>query len=195
MEKGFTLVELMIVVALISITVALAAPMGRLYTSDNATSQLNEFVAHARFARSQAITSRVPVVLCPIAEADQHTDPVECAATTNYHIGWVVFSDSDGDGTIGNGTPGTGDDDTILKFHEGLPVNYTLTSAAAQNLSFAPNGLSLASADTWTLCVPSRENEQARGAAVAISGRIMLAEDGPDADRIRETRAGNLNCP
>ncbi|MDH5324197.1 MAG: GspH/FimT family pseudopilin [Gammaproteobacteria bacterium] len=193
-SKGFTLVELMVVLALIGIIYALASPMGTLFQNDSAASYMNDFVASTRLARSHAITSNAPVTVCPMAAATQQIAEPECSGATNWEAGWVIFADSNGDGSITNGTAGdTSDDDTILRFYTALPNNFTLRTTRTR-ITFQSTGMAIGFNGTWTLCDPSRSLQIARGAIIPITGRTHLAVDS-DNDRIRESDGTPLECP
>ena len=197
-NKGFTIVELMVVLALIGIMYALVTPMARLYQNDSAANLITEFVTNTRIARSQAITSTAPVTMCQMTQADQQSAEPECSADTSWEEGWVIFADTNGDGTITNGTPGnTADDDTIIRFHTALPPSFTLRSGATTRITFQNTGMTTNGLDTWTLCDPSKNLKIARAAIVRITGQARLAEDTDSPpDNIRNGGDGNnLACP
>ena len=68
-QSGFTLTELLAVIAIASILAALAAPSFRDMVRDNrVTAATNTFIAHLALARSEAITRRTTVALCRSAD-------------------------------------------------------------------------------------------------------------------------------
>ena len=57
LDKGFTLIELMIVVAIIGVATAMAFPAYRNYIENSNMAKVNPDVKHSRFARCQWVRS------------------------------------------------------------------------------------------------------------------------------------------
>ena len=92
--RGFTLLELLIVMAMIAIVGSIAAPSFDSSISRNNVQSMRDSLFNAlRYARSEAVKRKMPVGVC--ASADQIT----CANDTNWHLGWVVFVDQNANGT------------------------------------------------------------------------------------------------
>jgi len=120
---GITLLEIMVTLAVITITLGVGIPLADSLVSNNRiATQANDFVATLVLARSEAVKRRVPVSLC--ASVDQAT----CADSTDWSTGWIVFSDNSGVGGLLDGT------DTLIHAHEALSgsSNFTASTSAVR---------------------------------------------------------------
>jgi len=90
---GFTLLELMVTVAVLAIITALALPsFTNLISSSRLTSSANEMVALLQSARTAAISNRASSVVCP------STDGVNCAASLGSR--WIARMTKNGVSTV-----------------------------------------------------------------------------------------------
>lgn len=161
-QSGFTLVELMITLAIAAILLTMAVPSFSSFVRGNrATTQTNDLIATLQLARGEAIKSNRRVSIC--MSSDQST----CSGT-NWASGWIVFTDTDANGT----RAGT---ETLIRVHEALP-NSTLTVAGfstANYVQYLSTGfISSTSAGTFTLTqsgctTPGVVN-------IATTGRVAL---------------------
>jgi prepilin-type N-terminal cleavage/methylation domain-containing protein len=91
-DRGFTITELMVVLALGSVILAIAAPSFRDFQRNSRlTSIANDFLGAVQSARSEAITRQTWVSVCP-ADAPEAATPVCTDTGTDFH-GWLVFVD------------------------------------------------------------------------------------------------------
>ncbi|HEY4210630.1 MAG TPA: GspH/FimT family pseudopilin [Steroidobacteraceae bacterium] len=139
-EGGFTLVELMFGILLLSILMALAIPSFRQYTASTRTSAASNNLASAfAVARSEALTRTVNVSIC--GSNNQKT----CIASpgTNWTGGWIAFTDNNGNGAV----------DPTDQFIQAWPAaggNVAVTAGSAY-VQYSARGMSNTGAVTFTV--------------------------------------------
>ncbi|MGG6461722.1 GspH/FimT family pseudopilin [Solilutibacter silvestris] len=131
-EQGFSLIELMVTVAILAIIAGIAAPsFVNLIRGNRVTSAANELVALLQVARSGAISNRATATVCP------SSDGSTCAAATGNR--WIATMTKNGVTTVLR-------DST---FSSGVAVTASANLSGANNkLTFTPNGFSAAGANT-----------------------------------------------
>jgi len=170
---GFTLVELMVALAILAILLAIAAPSYRDFVVDSRMSgEANEFLTGLTFARSEAVKRNRPVSMCKSGNG------TGCANSGDWEQGWIVFVDLP-TGTIGSYDSGT---DTILRVHAALNEQSTLvgTTDVEDYVSYVPDGRSQmagggAQAGTFDLCtagVPAAGRQITLALGRATAGKI-----------------------
>lgn len=86
-SQAFTLVELMVAIAVLSILAAIALPAFDSFTlSNRLRAYANDFAAAARLARSEALKRNAPVRLCMSA------DGLTCTSSGSWEQGWLVVT-------------------------------------------------------------------------------------------------------
>jgi type IV fimbrial biogenesis protein FimT len=126
--KGFTLLELMSVLAVAAIILAFAVPSFREFTLNaRMTSAANDFLIGLQLARSEAVKRQQVVALCATDNPRDATPA--CGAR---FTGWVVWADTDGDSIV-DAT------ETVLARHDPLDPGLVVTSNGTF-VSYGPNG-------------------------------------------------------
>ncbi|HSC80899.1 MAG TPA: GspH/FimT family pseudopilin [Chitinolyticbacter sp.] len=127
-QTGFTLIEAMIVIALISIIMGIAAPSLRSMMQDSRlASASEEMLTSMMLARTEAIKRNARVMLC------NSTDPAaaspSCASSTpDWKTGWLVFVDKDANSTYSSGDEVLRVVNVVEKVDSITPSDTTLTN-------------------------------------------------------------------
>lgn len=184
-NAGFTLIELIVTMALAAIVLTIGVPTFRTAILNNTRlAQVNEFVGVLNLARSEAAKSGSRVVIC------RSTDSANCTVADpgRWDGGWIVFVDRDQ-----NSVPGSGE---IIKVQGSIPQNFTLRTSGVltQTVVYISNGAlfspgaidSAACQGTFKLC-DSRGVDQARFIEIAVTGRVSTRE--------KKTSGENCSCP
>lgn len=181
-QAGFTILELMVVVAIVGVLMAVAVPaMGDFIRNGRITAAANDVMAALHFTRSEAIKRRQPVTLCTSAnaiQANNTANPNAGCADSEFLTGWIVFVDLNQDGVRDAG-------DTILLNHG--PMNAQITAASSADpmqvtylmngFALNPNGASIALCDARGNTPSGGELSAARGILVSVTGRAGVTRN------------------
>lgn len=167
-SQGLTLVELLAGVAVIAIVFAIGIPGYRsLAGTSRVTTAINSMAGYLHYARSEAVTRGIPVVLCPSA------DGRNCDDTIDWQQGYMVFVD-----TLRNRIPSPLH--PPLRYarppQKGVSIR---TSVGRKKLVYYPSGMSPGSTATITVCDQSGVAEP-RAIIVSNAGRPRLSRVKPD---------------
>lgn len=146
---GFTLIELMVTLAVVAITLAIGVPSFQGVVSDNRlTGAANNLIGALNVARSEAIKRGRSVVLTPVG-SDWSTGGrvATVAAPTDY----------------------------IKTF--AATTGITISISTSTSYTFLPSGLisTLAAAEVLNVCDSARTGETGRAITISVSGRASVA--------------------
>jgi type IV fimbrial biogenesis protein FimT len=169
--SGFTIIELMVVIAVIGILLGLGAPSFTEFVKNNrVTSQANDFVTALQTARSEAVKRGTYVTLC--ASSDQSS----CSGSNDWSSGWIIFSDLDQDASPDIGTNAClPSEDCIIRTWGELDGDNTLT-AASSSLQFQLSGVVTTGGETFTLTGAECSGRQVRKITVTAQGRPRIED-------------------
>lgn len=153
---GFTLVELMVTLAVVGILAAVAAPaMTSLIAGNRLAGATGELTSSLQLARSEAIRRNAQVTVCASSNG------TSCTAGTDWSS-WIVT------GPDNSAAAGAADD--VILAHT-APDSLRVSGPAA-GIVFRPSGLIRAAAEL-SVCAPTASlSENRRDINVMISGNI-----------------------
>lgn len=152
--KGFSLVEMMVVIAIIAILSSVALPaFDNMMMTNSLRAYANTFLASVHLARAEAVKRNTQVTMCVSSDG----------ATCNsggWELGWIVMS-------------GT----TVINRQEVVKPGYKMTEAAGvSSLNFKSTGIGATQA-TVTICraTPSVGNQE-RVVRVSVTGKASITK-------------------
>ena len=170
-QQGFTLVELLITIVVVSILLAAAVPSFMQAIKNNRVAgQANSLVVSTQMARNEAVKRGVGTTICS-ANADMDA----CSGSNDWSGGWIVFSDLNRNGAINAGTGACLDTEDCLLGAVNGPEKSTL-SAGSSNIQFLPTGQSANGPVTLTLQADDCEHHQERSIVITLQGHASVTE-------------------
>ena len=160
--NGFTLIEMMMVLAIAAILVTVAVPSYMTFTQNSRiTSQINEIAVAINSARSEAAKRGLRTVVCQSTNPKAAT-PSCGGAAKDWSTGWIVFVDADNDSSFDAGE---------YKVTQGVAETGVDVFASATSLIFLPDG-SKSEAGTVTIAVcDDRGKDKGKQISVLATGR------------------------
>lgn len=144
-QSAFTLVELVVTVAILGIMIMFALPSFQNLTSGNRMLEAREsMLAAIRYAKGEAVGLNRTISVCPSA------DGTGCGQADDWAEGWLVVLDRSDSGAVA--VAGT------LRVFQGPQVSeVTMTHGGIDYIRFLPNGLAESLAGTYFgFCDPDK---------------------------------------
>ncbi|MDF2076917.1 GspH/FimT family pseudopilin [Pseudomonas mendocina] len=150
-SRAFTLIELMVTLAVLAVVISLAAPsFSNMLQENRLAAMSNELQGALQLARSEAVKRRANVTLCR-----SNADQTACDNETDWAGGWIM-------------TAGT----EVLKVWD--PIQGVVVTGPNSGIVFRNNGM--ASAQSWTVTHSSCTGQQKRTISVNATGSTTLAK-------------------
>ncbi|MGB4059650.1 MAG: GspH/FimT family pseudopilin [Burkholderiaceae bacterium] len=161
---GFTLIEAMVSIAILTVLAALAVPAFRTVTERMKVSTVSdEMVAALNLTRGTAIQNNGNVTLRKLSNAEAGLTGV-CNTTQDWSCGWRVFRDTDGNGVLDAGeeviyTFNITNRVTVMRFTNGVSMTANrwgqLTGINAVRFTLLPTDTGVTSPAVTTICLNS----------------------------------------
>jgi len=150
-SRAFTLIELMITLAVLAVVVSLVAPSFSNMLQENRLSALtSELQGTLQLARSEAVKRRTNVTVCR-SNADQNG----CENGTNWASGWLMMASNQ-----------------VLKIWD--PIQGVVVTGPSTGIAFRSNGM--ASAEVWSVTHSACSGQQKRTLSVNATGSMTLTK-------------------
>ena len=162
--RGFTLIELMVAVAMVAILSAVAAPsFSAMMLRSGIRSASSDIGSDLNVARAEAIRVGGRVSLCPRAT------PTAMTCGTDWSKGWLVFREA---GTTDIGT--FGGTDRLLREHGEIHQDLTLVRTTGSGaITFTPSGALQPDGGLATARLELRApGQKGRDLEVSVIGRL-----------------------
>ena len=171
--KGFTLLELVVTVAIVALLAAIALPSFQTFVEGNRlTTSANLFLTMLNYARSEAIRRGGTVSVCA-GNNNTCVCNANLGCNDNWKNGYLIFSDTNSDCTIDAGQ------DQVLRVGDNITGDNKITGAGC--FTFTPmGGITANNNQTVSICNATLTTNNIRNVQLSPTGqaRITMATGG-----------------
>lgn len=172
-EKGFTLIELMISVALLAILLFIAVPnFSGFVASSRLVASKELLISSISLARSEAIKRGDEIIVCRRDAAnDECFDVDTTGGNADWSDGWYVFQDENSDGTL--------DADELIKVYSDIADSISIQYSRGNAFIYDGTGLlNTASSNDETFAITD-SGDADLGTAIFLrpTGRIRMCQE------------------
>lgn len=169
--NGFTLLELMVIIAILAILVTLALPSFQsTLRSNRVATTSNELLASLSLARSEGIRSTKGGGVCASVNGTTCcTSPDGATCGGGWNDGWLVWTESNGNGVFDGA-------DTVARFSAGRP-QLELTGTATA-IAFDGRGRRMPGSSEDAIGIaPKGANQPARCIRIVVTGQVRMNKE------------------
>jgi len=167
LNDGFTLIEMLVTILVLTILFLLAAPtFSNLINNNRMISEVYVMRATINHARTEALARREPIVICPT------TDGLACTDSNDWSAGYMTFVDTD-DNNIAD--PSDPDEEIIQWESRQRPVSIIFDNVN-KRVRYGGQGFAQDHGGTFTFC-DERGSTDARALILNPAGSLRAAID------------------
>jgi len=196
-KQGFTLIELIVAIAIVAILSTIALPsMNEFLVKMRVDNQITEMQRLLLTARNMAINTGRNTTVCPLSSSG--------TCTNNWQNEISVFTNNAN--TLANGinfsAPTTTTDsdgnsntvinDELIKVKEAIKSGDRLQSTQV-SVIYTPSGRLLTAAANFSYC-PQGKDDSSRGIIVLVSGRSYTSSDTDNDDKDEDRNGNDIVC-